>query len=502
VPRTLLHRTSLRHAHGKARDKTGESTGLARAFFVRWASNKLEDANMKPRDAMSRLFPEAAKMGFTLHGSDATKSELLTDRANLRRLVKATHEQAAKQQAAGNYDADADKHAAGIVEAAGMLIGEISNKLDTDEAGGAQSGSGDARDLRDITGQRIGVVLDAATMRDERSIAAALGKGRHGTYDAGGFADDRSKGSLTDFFRGVAGGKTTSGINAGLLEGTDSAGGYAVPNWLLPGVLRALVPSSSMLAAGARMVVLDQQGDSFRIAGIDTVPQASWRLEAGLMTDTPPTFRVVSIVPRSLSCLFRVSRELLMDAPDMDQALSIAISQAFGKELDRAGLLGGGTAPEIRGILNTTGVNIYDMGTNGLALTSYAPIIKAARVIADKNAPPPTAIITSNREAETFDLLSDSLGQPLRRPTALDQMQFLATSQIPLTDVHGTASTASSMYLGDFRLATFYMREQLSVQKLTELYANSGEIGFACHARVDMALAYPSAFCVIEGVIP
>ncbi|MEO9078487.1 MAG: hypothetical protein ABI268_04150 [Rhodanobacter sp.] len=48
-------------------------------------------------------------------------------------------------------------------------------------------------------------------------------------------------------------------------------------------------------------------------------------------------------------------------------------------------------------------------------------------------------------------------------------MNFLATSQIPLADTHGTASTASSMYLGDFSLSTFDMREQLSVQRLTEL---------------------------------
>ncbi len=459
---------------------------------------------MKYRSAVARIFPEAAKAGFDLKGTnpDATKSDLLADRANLRRLINAVSAQAEEKQKEGTYDMEADKHAAEVVEAAGVMINHIGIKLDDEDAGGNHSGSSGDGVLRDITGQRIGVTLDAATMREESKIAAALGQGRYVTHESGSFAGDNEKGSLTQFFRGVAGGNTTPGIRAGLLEGTDSAGGYAVPNWLLPGILKALVPSSSMIAAGARIVVLDQQGDSFRIAGIDTVPSAAWRLEAGLLTDSPPTFRVVSIVPRSLSCLFRVSREILMDAPDMDQALSIAISQAFGKELDRAGLLGGGTAPEIRGILNTTGVNTYDMGTNGLALTDYSPIIKASRVIADDNAPPPTAIITSNREAETVDLFADTLGQPLRRPPALDEMNFLATSQIPLDDTHGTASDAANMYLGDFRLATFYMREQLSVQRLTELYANSGEIGFACHARVDLALAYPKAFCAIKGVIP
>jgi HK97 family phage major capsid protein len=457
---------------------------------------------MNYREALARLAPEAAKAGFTLHALNEGKSNLLADRANLRRLVNSLTDQMDKQQEAGTFDDEADKNAATLIRATGVLIHEISAKLDGIESVGGQSANGDTSELRDVDGRRIGVTLSAETLRSESAIAAALGKGRSARYEAGSFAVTSEKGSLTDFFRGVAGGKTTSGIQAGLLEGTDSAGGYAVPNWLLPGILKALVPSSTMLSAGARVVVLDQPGDSFRVAAINALPTAAWRLEAGLMTDNPPTFRVVAIVPRSLSCLFRVSRELLMDAPDMDQALHIAISQAFGKELDRAGLLGGGTAPEIRGILHTSGINTYDMGTNGLALTSYAPIVKAGRLIADQNAPPPTAIITSNREAETVDLFADTLGQPLRRPPALEQMNFLATSQIPLTDTHGTASTAASMYLGDFRLASFYFREQLSVQRLTELYSATGEIGFACHARVDMALAYPQAFCAINGVIP
>jgi HK97 family phage major capsid protein len=210
----------------------------------------------------------------------------------------------------------------------------------------------------------------------------------------------------------------------------------------------------------------------------------------------------VTVIPRSLAFIFKVSRELLMDAPGIEGALRIAIAQAFAKEIDRAGLIGTGTAPEIRGVLNTTGIKTYDMGTNGAAMTDYGTIIKARRTLADANAPMPNAIITSNREAETIDLFADTTGQPLRRPPALEQLQFLATSQIPTDDDHGTATDAATMYLGDFGLATFYMREQLSIQKLNELYAATGEIGFACHARVDLALAYPSAFCAIKGVIP
>ena len=46
------------------------------------------------------------------------------------------------------------------------------------------------------------------------------------------------------------------------------------------------------------------------------------------------------------------------------------------------------------------------------------------------------------------------------------------------------------------------MREAVSVQVLNELYAGTGEIGFACHMRADVMLTYPAAFAVVTGVRP
>lgn len=468
---------------------------------------------MKRLDSLKSVAPELAKEGVTLKsffgntdGSRASKSDLLSDRANLRRLINS--------ESRKDSDADAD-----VLAGASYLINEINIKLDENEGGhgfrGATSSNNSNRSgnvVHDTSGQRIGVRLDAATLRDEQAIATALSgmgasrNGGQGIYADCGNLDasvpDGERGGLADFFRGVAGGKTTPTIRASLSEGTDTSGGYAVPSWVLAPIIRGLTPASAMLAAGASMVVIDKPGDSFIIPAVDTIPTPAWRLEAGNVTIAGPTFRAVTIVPRDLSFIFKVSRELLQDAPGMDLALNQVISQAFAKEIDRAGLIGSGGAPEIRGVLNTTGVLTYDMGTDGAALADYSPVIKAARLIADENAPAPTALITSNREAETIDLFHDTTNQPLRRPPALEQMNFIATSQIPLDDTHGAASDASTMFLGNWGFATFYMREQLSVMRLSELYAGTGEIGFACHARLDLALAYPTAFCAIKGVIP
>ena len=452
-------------------------------------------------DQKSRLnaIAELGKIGLALNDNNELpdglpRAEMLGRRAELRRNMNALMAHA---------KAKPENLTQEVIDAADYLGAEIrliSNQIDMEDhaeatmadraVGGESNGI-----LRDQEGKRIGVLLPSAVLADSTAVAKRLG------HEERAF-DGEQRGDLSAFFRGIAGGRTTEAIRASLSEGTDSQGGYAVPTWLLPGILSALVPASSMLQAGTNVAVLQQPGDSFKVAAVDTVPTAAWRLENGAVAESDPTFKGLTITPRSLAFTFKISRELLMDAPGMEQALRLAIAMAFAKEIDRAGLLGTGTAPEIRGLLNTSGINTFDMGTNGAALASYAPIIKARRTIADDNAPLPNAIITSNREAETIDLFADTTGQPLNRPPALSQLKFVSTSQIPIADTHGSAEDASTMYLGNFGLATFYFREQLSIQKLNELYAGNGQVGFVCHSRVDVAFAYPAAFCAIKGVIP
>ncbi len=46
------------------------------------------------------------------------------------------------------------------------------------------------------------------------------------------------------------------------------------------------------------------------------------------------------------------------------------------------------------------------------------------------------------------------------------------------------------------------MREGVSVQLLKETFAETGEIGFACHTRVDVGITYPAAMAVVMVSVP
>jgi HK97 family phage major capsid protein len=207
-------------------------------------------------------------------------------------------------------------------------------------------------------------------------------------------------------------------------------------------------------------------------------------------------------VPKSLAFYFKVSRELLADAVNLPEALTTAIAQAFARELDRVALRGTGTAPEPRGILNTTNVQSVTNGANGAALASYANIFSAMQAILQVDGPMPTAAIMSPRSLVKLGGLTDSTGQPVARPTMLEPMQLLATSQVPNNLTVGSSTDCSELYLGAFERITFAMREQMSIQTAGELFATTGQVGFVCHVRADVMVQYPKAFAVVTGVRP
>lgn len=308
--------------------------------------------------------------------------------------------------------------------------------------------------------------------------------------------------TLTDFMRGVAGMSSTEAVMASLAVGTDSAGGYVVPDVVMPGILSALVPASALLQAGAGIVPMEYGAKSVSTAAIDTLPTATWRNELGNIEESKPTLRSVQSIPRSLACIVRVSRELLADGSDVDRALRQVIAQAFAKELDRVGLLGSGTAPEPRGLRNTAGINTVSLGANGAALASYRPLLNAYGSIIDVAAPAPTSAIMATRTLLDFEGLTDTTGQPLQRPRLIDDMSFVPTSQLPTNVKAGTASDTSEIFVGNFSGLYFLMREALSIQLLREAYAKTGEIGFLCHVRADVVINYPQQFTVITGVRP
>ena len=313
--------------------------------------------------------------------------------------------------------------------------------------------------------------------------------------------DDGRLGGINfgDIVRAMATGKATPEIRNSLSEGTDSQGGYTVPAILLPGLIDKMRAQQTVVRAGARFVLLDSMKTT--LARLDSDPVAAWRNENAAVANSDAVFSAVVLQPRSLAVIVQLSMELLEDSINLNEAMQRAFSGSFAVELDRVALYGSGTAPEPRGIFNTSGIASVSMGANGAALTNFDPFIDAWQALADANSPEPTAAIMAPRTSAKIAKLKDTQNQPMRKPPLLEALPMYSTTSTPITQTQGSSSVASAIIVGDYRQLLFGIRADLRIQLLRELYAATGQYAFLCHLRADVAVEHPAAFCKIIGVL-
>ena len=99
-----------------------------------------------------------------------------------------------------------------------------------------------------------------------------------------------------------------------------------------------------------------------------------------------------------------------------------------------------------------------------------------------------------------LNLLVDTLGQPLRKPEALQNIPFLVTNMLPNTETQGTSNTSCRAVGGYFPDVLIGVRSELRVEVLREKYADKYQYGFLASLRADIAVAHPANFCNIVGI--
>jgi HK97 family phage major capsid protein len=134
----------------------------------------------------------------------------------------------------------------------------------------------------------------------------------------------------------------------------------------------------------ARVIDLARNASVVNRAGATTVPTASvslklarltsegspaWKTENAAITDADMVLDSVTFTPRTLVRSVKLPVELFEDAdPSSEGVIARSFAAQIGLELDRVALLGTGTAPEPRGVVNQSGVTLTSHGANGAHL--------------------------------------------------------------------------------------------------------------------------------------
>ena len=301
--------------------------------------------------------------------------------------------------------------------------------------------------------------------------------------------------SIQSCLRAALTGAKTDAEHRALTEGTDAAGGFTVPSILSAQLIDLVREQSAVMRAGASTVLLGSDENS--IARVASDPTPGWRDELGTVAESEPTFDRVLFEPQSLSVMVKVSRELLMDTRSGLNLPGI-IAAAMGQELDRAALLGTGTAPEPAGLDTLAGVLELP---HDAAVTDYSPFLTARRNLQRNNVDGLGAVILHPDLENVISGLADSTGQPLAMPPALDRptaTRWITSNKLP-TD-RGTGTDETIAFCGDFSSLVMGVRENVSVFALRERYADTGEIAFVSHMRADFAILRPNRIIKISGI--
>ena len=302
--------------------------------------------------------------------------------------------------------------------------------------------------------------------------------------------------TVGNYLRAMITGGSTDIERRALSEGSDSAGGFSVPDVLSATLIDLMRAQTVAIQAGAGTVPLTS--DKNHIAKLASDPVPVWRGENALVGESDPTFTRVTFEPKSLAVLVRVSRELLEDSLNIGTELPRVLAAAMAGELDRAIFLGTGSSNEPSGLDTIVGVQTV---AHNDVVASYSPLLLARKKLMAANVEKVSAYVAHpNVEAE-FGALVDTTGQPLNHPPILDRpdpMRFLTSTRLPI-DL-GTGTNEATIYCGDFSQLVIGLRSDVRIEVLKERYADTLQYGFLCHARYDVVAVQPQALCRITGV--
>lgn len=126
-----------------------------------------------------------------------------------------------------------------------------------------------------------------------------------------------------------------------LVEGTDSEGGYLVPEEFRSEVFRVL-PDYAVMRKVA--TILPMNTDTLNLNTLTARPTAYWTAEYGAKTTTSAEFDRVVLHPNDLVCLLPVTHQLLNDANiNLVQFITQLFAEAIGLAEDKAFFTGSGT---------------------------------------------------------------------------------------------------------------------------------------------------------------
>jgi HK97 family phage major capsid protein len=283
-----------------------------------------------------------------------------------------------------------------------------------------------------------------------------------------------------------------------LAEATVGAGGALVPAPLSARVIDLARNRTAVMRAGAQTVPMTSQ--TLALARLTSEGTPAWKTENAAITAADMVFDRVTFTARTLVRLITLSVELFEDAdPSSEGVIANAFAGQMAVELDRVALLGTGTPPEPRGVVNQSGITATAHGANGTAITNYdwwLDAIGAVRAAGFE----PNVHVQAPRSSTSLSKLKEATTNAYLTPPA-GLLPMLTTKSVPITLTTGTSTDTSYVFTADWSQLLIGIRTDFNLRFLGERFlADNLQYAFLAYLRADVQVAQPTAFVVDTGV--
>ncbi len=279
-----------------------------------------------------------------------------------------------------------------------------------------------------------------------------------------------------------------------LSEGTDADGGYLVPEDFERDIVSAL-DEENVIRSLAKVITTQHERKIPVATGHST---AQWTAENAAYTESNPTFGQKQIDAFKLTDLARVSVELLQDSAfDIEDYLMKEFARAFGIAEEEAFCVGTGTN-QPTGIFTANGgtVGVTAAANNAITADELINLVYALKSPYRRNA----KFLMNDATISAIRKLKDQNGAYLWQPSlqAGQPDRLLGYDLYTSPYVPTMAAGALTVAFGDFKNYWIGDRAGRTVQRLNELYATNGQIGYVATERVDGKVILPEGIQLLK----
>ena len=281
-------------------------------------------------------------------------------------------------------------------------------------------------------------------------------------------------------------------INA-LQIGSDSEGGYLVPDEFKATLIDGLQEANIIRALAT--IITTSNGDK-KIPVVASHGTANWTDEEAEIQESDDAFGLVTIGAHKLSTMIKVSEELLNDSVfNLETYIAKEFARRMATAEEDAFINGTGTGKPT-GILTSGQVGITAASATAITADEIIDLYHSLRSPYRKNA----SFITNDSTIKAIRKLKDGNGQYLWQPgLQAGQPDMILSRPVKTSSYVPTIEAANKVIsFGDNSYYWLADRQGRAFQRLNELFAKNGQVGFRATQRVDGKLTLPEAVKILQ----